>query len=378
MKKLKILHTNFNIGWGGQSNRVFNVCSGLIKLGHDVMLSVPENSDLKKKAAEHDIPLFTDVHFNSGFGFCDFKDYKKLKKLIENQEFDIVHTHGSKDTWVGVLASKSVKKKPIIVRTRHNIFPVKPHLLNQLLYRRLCNEIVVICEFLKSDLLYRKLANIGHITVIHSGLLDKAHNLSKNSNEDFREKFKIAQNEIIIGMCANLVWYKGHKYFALASGEINKKFPDSRFVVLGDGKKEIKDEILKIFTDQGISDKVIMPGFYGDLPAFYRSCDVLVHPALSEGCCNTILEAFSFGVPVVASNVGGIPDMVSDRLTGILVTAKDSQSISKAVIQILENKNFAKKLTQNARKKFLDEFTVEKMVDRIENLYFKTLNMQKS
>ncbi|MBU1627768.1 glycosyltransferase family 4 protein [bacterium] len=374
-KKLKILHTNFNIGWGGQSNRVFNECNGLSKSGHEVFLAVPNISDLKKKAKEHLLNLHTDVQFKSGLNLSDFKDYSYLKTLIDKYKFDVVHTHGSKDSWTGVLASKYSSHKPLIVRTRHNIFPVKTHFLNRLLFKKWTNEIIVICEYLKRDFIERGLANEGHITVIHSGLEDKTRNLSNKTKTNFRRAFNIDKDELLIGMCANFVWYKGHKYFARASGDILKLHQKARFVILGDGKKEIKDEVKDTFKKCRTFDKVIMPGFYTNMPDFYGSCDILVHPALSEGCCNVILEAFSHGVPVVATNVGGIPDMVEDHKTGILVSPKDPDSISKGVSELIENKGLRENVITNARKKFLDEFTVDKMVEKNERLYYKALQL---
>ena len=375
-QKLKILHTNFNIGWGGQSNRVFNISKGLRNLGHDVTLVVPENSDLKKKAEEHNLDLNTNVKFKSGLNYSDFRDYSFLKALIEKNKFDIVHTHGSKDSWTGILASRTSHIKPLTVRTRHNIFPVNTHILNRMLYKKWTDEIVVICQYLKNDFLKRGIAREGHINVIHSGLIDKAHNLSEDSNDKFRKDFKISDKDIVIGMCANFVWYKGHKYLAKASGEIYEKYPNTVFVILGDGKKEIKEEVSEIFKKCGTFDRLIMPGFYKNMHSFYKTCDIIVHPALSEGCCNVVLEAFSYGVPVVASDVGGIPDMVEDHNTGILIPPKDHKSIVKGVFELLSNNSLKTSMINNARKKFHDEFTVDKMVEKTEKLYFKALNIE--
>jgi len=371
-ERLKILHTNFNIGWGGQSNRVFNVCSGLKKLGHDVILACPEKSDLRQKAEDHGLNVLSNVRFNSGLNVSDYRDYRYIKALIKKERFDIIHTHGSKDSWVGVLASKASGIDPLIVRTRHNIFPVSTHYLNRLLFKKWTDEIVVICKFLEKDFLGRGLANAGHISVIHSGLIDSASD-SEVSAGQFRRDFKIDEDEIIIGMCANIVWYKGHRFFAEASGEITRKYPNTRFVILGDGIKEIKDDVINRFKKNGTYDRLIMPGFYDKMPAFYKSCDILIHPALSEGCCNVILEAFSHGIPVVASNVGGIPDMVEDHITGILIPSEDHGSIIRGVFEILGNRKLKEDMVKSARKKFLDDFSVDKMVKLTEELYIKAI-----
>jgi len=374
-KRLKILHTNFNIGWGGQSNRVFNICKGLIERGHDVTLALPEKSDLKKKAEKNGIKLYCDVKFKSGLNFSDLKDFYSLKELIEENRFDIVHTHGSKDSWTGILASRLSKVKPIVVRTRHNIFPVKTHILNRLLYKKWTDEVIVICEYLKKDFIERRVANEGHITVIHSGLEDRAHNLESGTENDIRYEFQIGEDEIIIGMCSNFVWYKGHRYLADASAEIIRRHPESRFVIVGDGKKEIKDDVVERFQKNHAFERVVMPGFYKNMPAFYKGCDIIVQPSLLEGCCNVILEAFSHSVPVVATDVGGIPDMVEDHKTGILVPLKDPKSIAHGVFELLENKKLRDEIVQNAREKFLREFTVDRMIEKTERLYYKALRI---
>ena len=152
-----------------------------------------------------------------------------------------------------------------------------------------------------------------------------------------------------------------------AFGIISKQFPKSHLALVGDG--ELKDEILEKIHKLKLNGRVHLTGNKNNPWQIYHSLDLFIMSSVYEGLGRSITEALSCGVPVVCTNVEGVPEIVRDNKTGILVPPKDASALADGVIRSLSNMEDSKKMAEQGRKFVNDNFDVNKMVDDIDTLY---------
>jgi len=189
---------------------------------------------------------------------------------------------------------------------------------------------------------------------------------------DFREAFAIAPGDYLVGVIGRLSAEKGHAVLLHAIERIGQRMSKARFVVVGDGPERSH---LQVLTQRlGIEDKVLFTGYYEDRRAFLRCCDLFVLPSLRESLPMVLLEAMAERVAVVASDVGGVSELVSHEQTGLLVRPGDSNALANAVISLAGNQTQAKRMRDCARQHVLKHFNAINMVRTLEALYQQSLS----
>jgi len=190
----------------------------------------------------------------------------------------------------------------------------------------------------------------------------------------FRRDHLIPPDVPLVGVISRLNPLKGIEYFLDAAARLSARFGPARFVVVGDGIDPYYRESLERRTAAlGLAGKVIFTGFRLDMESVVAELDVSVLPSLSEGLSNVLLESMAAGIPVVATRVGGNPEVVEDGATGFLVPPRDSGALVDAVARLLSNPALAAAFGQAGRKRAEREFSVSRLVAETENLYRKLL-----
>ena len=376
-RKLRILQTNNHRGgWGGQPNRVLVKSHGLTKLGHFVIIAVPRGSTLAGRARAKSLNVYDELEFSRKFSlFNKIQEVLKIKNLIESEEIDIVHTHGSQDTWIAATAAHLSKKKPLVIRTRHNIFQVSTHLFNKLLYRKMIDKVIAVSDGVTKIFEENKLIPADSIKIICSSVdLDRFD--TENDGAKIRAEFNINKETILIGMAGRLAKEKGHDVLIEAAKEITAKRTDVKFILAGDGpeEKRLKEKV----KEYGMTDFIIFAGFRTDIPEFLAALDIFtLTPISGESLGTAILEAFAMKKPVVASDLGGIHTSVRHGKTGFLFEPGNSKELGEKLIELIENPKLRKEFGEAGRKMIEEEFTEERMVALTEELYFEELNKRK-
>ncbi len=371
MKKLRILHTNFLKYMLGESNRILLLAKELQARGHYVVIASPPHSAMIEQAKAAKIETFNQVNFRSGFHLrADMSDVLKLARLISEKEIDIVHTHGSKDTWTAALATKIFSKRAVVVRTRHNIFPVRRHFLNCFLYRKLIDEVIAISEFIRESFIIDNFLPLQKVALIHTGVDLTRFNPSAHNGSKFRQEFGIQADELVVGTIGGIVPYKGHRYFIEAAAQVLREFPKVRFFVVGDGDSWLERELKERVATLGLTDTIIFTGFRTDIPAIIAGWDLLVHPSLQEGLGTVIIEALALKKPVIASRVGGIPDIVVHEQSGLLVPPADTNALATSILTLLKDEKLRQALADNGRKLVETKFSTEQLVTNTECCYY--------
>lgn len=301
----------------------------------------------------------------------------QLIHLIRRKRYDIVHTHSSKAGIVGRWAAW-LAGCPIIVHTVHGWgFHDYQKSWLRLIYIVLERITLFITDKLiavsEKDIIKGIEAGIGHsdrYTLIRSGInLDDFQNPFR-SREEVRQEFKIDKNAAVIGTVTRLSPQKAPKTFVRIAEVVLKMRPDAYFVVVGDGP--LFPDIKRYAVSAGIEKRLILTGIRRDVPDLLGAFDIFLLSSLWEGLPRVIPQAMSAGIPVIASEVDGNAEIITNMVNGILVKPNDIEGAADAILSLLDNPDTAKRLAARAMKS-VDEYCVNKMVKTIDRLYMDCL-----
>jgi len=177
----------------------------------------------------------------------------------------------------------------------------------------------------------------------------------------------LSKDRFCIGTVARLTEAKGLKYLLLAVKRVRENIPDVTLLIVGDGP--LREELEEYSRELGIDDAVIFTGYRNDIPRMLAAMDVFVLASVWEGMPVSLLEAMAMQKPVVATRVGGIPEVIQDGVDGILIPPTDANELARAIINIFKDREFSDNLALNARKRIMEHFSIESTAKRIGSLY---------
>jgi glycosyltransferase involved in cell wall biosynthesis len=277
-------------------------------------------------------------------------------------QVDILHCHGPRDHLLSVVAARlgSVKH---VVRTKHNHNRLKSGFLSRFLYRK-CSKIVTVSEHVRQVLIKDGIAP-GAIETIYTGI-DNHQFTPRPPVKTVARDLEITEDELVVGCVSSLHVRKGIQEILEAFKLLRESMPETKIRCLLVGKKWQRWS--DVAAELGIEEDVIFTGFRRDVANLLSILDVYVLPSRDEALGTSILEAMAMGLPVVASNVGGIPEALRNE-AGVIVSPKDPVGLAKAMKTLLEDHHRRTKLGENARERAKVDFSLETMVDRTADLY---------
>lgn len=302
-------------------------------------------------------------------------EFKSLVEFIKSNKFDIVHTNLVRADIIGRQAAKKAGV-PVIVTTEHGIhtWQVRGKLVEYIvkyLYKRTAE--FTDCIIAVSDYVKERLIEAGippeKIVRIYNGIdIQEFAPVSEEERREFRRYLSEDESYHIVGGVGNLVSLKGHSYFIRAIPQILEKHPKTLFVIVGEGPlhKHLVAEVNRL----GLSGKVRFLGRLSTLTArVISSMDVLVQPSLTESFGLVVAEALGCGVPVVGTQVGGVPEIVVDGQHGFLVEPMNPDAIADKVIWLLDHKEEARAIAERGRQYVGEHFDIRKTVQEYYDLY---------
>lgn len=359
-------------GWGGQSNRIHVEAMGAARAGHEVAFAVPHSSKLAAKAREAGCEVWPDYEFrplNKPWIF--FPDLRRFRKDVAAWKPDLIHLHGSQDTWIGVLAkSLSGGGFPPLIRTKHNIFEWHMNPPNRWLYSRI-DAYISISGFIDRQVEQYPVTSIQPRALIHS--VPDTERLYKECPDIRGELTTPSPDTFLWGSTGRLRSEKAFDVLLHAFARVHEREPRSHLVIAGDGSDRTQLESLA--RELALDSSVTFLGFRQDIPGILKSLDAYVLTSRSEGLGTAILEALAVGLPVVATNVGGIPDSVHHGETGLLAGKDDVDEIAAAMLRIMHDKGLRERLGTNARRLVSEQFTEEALIEKTLSFYEKVLEM---
>jgi glycosyltransferase involved in cell wall biosynthesis len=293
---------------------------------------------------------------------------RKLVKLAKDEQVNIIHTFFEKSEVMGWLV-KRLAGIPVWVTSRRDLGFKRKEIYNKIfrISSRDCSKCVANCNAVKDQTLKKERLPEEKVEVIYNGMDFSPYQKSYNGNA-FRKEIGIDNPTLLVGMIANFNFeIKGHQFFMESAKSILERVPNTEFILVGDGA--LRKRFEKLSEELGIRQKIHFSGKRNDIPVILSNLNVSVLCSTNEGFSNVILESMAAGKAVVATNVGGSPEMVTDGVTGYLVPPADSNALAKAIIDLLKNPNKAEEMGKEGRKIVQEKFTTEAMTKQYEKLY---------
>ncbi len=363
IKLLKML-TSFHIG--GTERQVVNLALGIDPARFDLHLACLRSSGAllgELKTLQVPRPEFRIGRF---YNPVTIWQGMRLAQYIRKNRIQIVHSYGFYSNVFTVPAAWMAGGSFIVASIRDTGDVLTPaQRWVQRLVCRLADCVLVNAEAIRDKLVEQGYAP-GKIIVIRNGItLSKFGNRQRNSL--LRQELAVPLSAPLVVVFSRLNQMKGIQYFLDAATILAGRLPEVRFLVVGDG--ENRKELEQYASRLGLGQRTVFTGFRSDVPELLSEAAVSVLPSLSEGLSNSLLESMASGVPVVATRVGGNPEVIEHGVTGLLVPSRDSAALAAAVGRVLDDKDLAASFSQAGIRRVAELFSMERSVRETEHLY---------
>lgn len=333
---------------------------------------LPDADPVRRRFANEDVPTleFREIHpgFRSGFQYL--AQSRSLARVLSDRGIAALHCADIRGAFLTALAGW-LARIPVIchVRNRYRSLPLRYRLL-----LRLVDHFVFVSRQTWVEFGHRVPRNRG--TVLYDGIALPVP-LGEEERNEMRKRLGLPAATSVVGMVARVARQKDYETLVEAASLVLERDPGTRFVVVGDHEepahREYFLEIQKSLDEHGIRDHFVFTGHRPDVDALLDTFDVFVLSTHWEGFPLVILEAMSHGLPVVATAVDGIPEIVEPGETGFLHGHEDPESLAKALIRLLENEAERTRIGETARIRVEREFSEQAYADRVGELYARLL-----
>lgn len=359
---MRVLHTESSTGWGGQENRTLNELIAMRERGHELAVVSRPGARIIDRAKEAGFETFAvDMR-----GAADLPAIFRLRNVMKRFRADVVNTHSGRDTQLAGMAARSILgKRPLVVRTRHLALPIT----SKFSYSVLPDHVVTVSKYVERYLVEAGIPG-DRITTVSTGV-DFARYDRSTIAGDLRAELNLSAETPLVGTVAILRAKKGHADILDAVPAVLQHFPDAHFVFAGDGAQTAN---LKARIEaEGLVGRVHLLGLRRDVTNVLASLDVFVLPTHQEALGTAFIEAGAMGLPIVATNVDGVPEVVQDGRTGLLVPVRDGKAIAEAICRLLGDPIYRQSMGANAAEFVRRKFSREVMAQGMERLYSQLL-----
>jgi glycosyltransferase involved in cell wall biosynthesis len=374
-----ILHVHTVPVISGSGINTLLTMKGAVARGHRVALATQSEGPLCEASRESGIEVFTLREMGREVNvFQDLRSVLRLRKLIEREQFTIVHTHNSKAGVVGRLAAR-LAGTPLVVHTVHGFaFHDSETRARRFMYRWIERRAAAGCDgliFISQPMVeWADREGIGTRKpreLIYSGIDIGA--FASASPEPYRRRWGTGPDLLVVGIVSKLWDGKGHEVLLRAWRRVLRDTcGHPLLVVVGQGPLEAS--LRAQAAELGIADSVLFTGFLSDIPGVTAALDISVLPSFFEGMGRVVLEAQAAGKPVVASGVGGLPDLIQDGTNGILVSPGDPIELADALIRLIGDRALRESMGRAARERMREDYSSDVMVERIHDFYDRLRN----
>lgn len=306
----------------------------------------------------------------------DMNCIRYLAAVIRQLNIPLVHVHGAKAGLVGRIAARLSGVRGVIYTVHNSIFyedwvAWKRWLLTraEVQLRFLTTRIITVSEYLRRELIEREGIEKHRVVTVHNGIDITPFHGDRAVGMAVRRELGIPEDAPVVGTVARLAPQKGVTYLIKALARLRNYLPSVRGVVVGDGP--LREDLEREASEYAVP--VTFTGYYADIPASLASFDVVAIPSVTEGLSLSVLEAMASARPVVAAAVGGLPEVILEGRTGLLVPPRDPEALSTALYRLLTRPAEAGRMGTAGRERVRQSFTLEKMVNRTREIYHQAL-----
>lgn len=308
----------------------------------------------------------------------DIRKIRYIKKVLSENNIDILHTHHSlRDAKAELVAARLAGVKTISHRHGYANYTLFDRFFDQL-----CDSYIYISnDIARYHSLNGETSSKG--VVIHNAIDAAPYTLDHEYRTVRTTEFKCCSNEIAIGMIGRVDWWKGQDIFIKALTQVIKRKPNVKAVLIGDvdnnefRERNIKylEGIKKIVDQNGLNDRVLWMGHREDIPYLIGGLDIIVHASTTpEPFGLVVLEGMASAKPVIATAAGGVLDIIRNGETGILVPCSNPEAMADAILKIISQPDLAKRIAMAGRACVLEKFTITHQKQVINRLYTSLLN----
>ncbi len=361
-----ILFLSTSSGPGGAERVISNLAASLDPARYRAVLCLFRQGWIRERSESRGVR----THIIPTCGMTDWRWALRFRRLLDEEHVDLIHAHEF-DTNVQGTFVAAISGIPLVA-TVHGKHYFWEKWRRCLAYRWVSRQatMVAVSEDLKQFIVEKVGACPERITVLYNGV-DVPMPPKQVEVDACRKELRLPQGDQIVGVVGNLYPVKGHQYLIEGIPAVLKKCPNTSFVFAGRGQleKELKDQVHRL----GLDERVHFLGLRQDISTILALLDVFVLPSLSEGLSMAILEAMMAGKPVIATRVGGNPEIVLDGETGFLVPPRDSQTLADQLVTLLTNKEQAAQFAARGKRRAEGQFSLQTMVHAYQSLYDKCL-----
>ncbi len=356
-----VLRVVSNLGTGGVQRRLVSLLPYINKEKFNITVCSFKDGPLKKKLTEAGFKVFIIPRRFKFDPFCIIR----LIKLIKQEKIQIIHTHAHKPNTTARIAA-ILARVPIIIANEHNVDEWKSA-FQKLIDSFLCRftDIIIVVS-----MGVQKFCQSTGIPSCKFRLIYNGVEVDKFKNKEFREakrkELGIDENTLVIGTVGRIHPQKGHGLLVEITEELLLEHKSLLFLIIGKGYLE-KELIRKIKT-LNVSEHFLFLGEREDIPELLSCMDIFVLPSIREGFPNTILEAMASSLPVVATDVGGVRELIIPDETGFIVPSADISALYESLSKLIKDKDLRIKMG-NAGFERVKQFSIEKMAKETEDLY---------
>jgi len=379
---MKILYVITKSNWGGAQRHVFDLATAMKDKGHDVYVALGGEGILKKRLEAAGIYTFSiagmgrDVNVSKDAG-----SFKEIFSVIKQKRPDIIHLHSPKAAGLGALAGRLLGVKNIIYTVHgwafnedRSIWQKAAIIFFSWMTMMLSHKTILLSGFEYSQAMSfpwikekLKLIPLGVKMPTFMSVDGSKQTIAKLIGFDLADFNK----RTVIGTIAELHKNKGLPYLVNAMAAVVKEYPSAISVIIGDGEEKAALDLL--IKEQKLEKNIFLAGYLEHASEYLKAFNVFALPSIKEGLPYTILEAGQASLPVIATPVGGIPEIVEDMRSGILVQARNQRELAHAISFMIEHPVERKQYGAALKEKVATKFSMDKMLSAIEKLYSESI-----
>ncbi len=375
---MKVVELITKSNWGGAQRHVYDVSSYLKKKGYEVTVALGGNGILKDRLVEANVQTLSIDSLGRNIKVTDeIKSFWKIFGIIRKEKPDILHLHSPKAAGLGALAGRLLGID-MVVQTIHgwsfnedrSIFEKSLILFFSWITTILCHKTIVISEHDYAQSMYFPLIRnkillipIGIETPVFMSVDGAKQLLSKKVSMDL----SLFKKKVVMGTISELHKNKGINYLVESMESVVKKHKDAIMLVIGEGEQ--RESLTEHIKRSGLEKNFFLIGYIDHANEYLKALDIFVFPSIKEGLPYALLEAGMASLPVISTTVGGIPDIIEDMKTGILIQPKNTRDLTHAISFMLEHPKDIKRYGKNLKEQVSNKFSSVKMLEGIDKLF---------
>ncbi len=389
-KEIKVLNVLLDDRIGGAHVRISRIAKKLKERGIEYSEAVPkgngESPDYLKKAGvtvyrcglgtPHFIRNFETFFLNISYLINFIPSIYSLIRIIKLKEIDIVHLHGLLN-FQGALAALFTRRL-VVWHFHETLYP--KFLINSLrpFTRFVADSFVHISKNTRNY--YLTGSSVKEVLIYEPVDIEKFDHtlIGKKKKINLKKELNLSCDDIVLGSVGNISWVKGYENLIVSMGELKKKYKNLKLLIIGkilSTQEGYYRRLTRLVSSLGLERDIYFLRFREDIPQLLSLMDIFILPSITEGTPLSIIEAMSMKLPVIASRVGGIPEVVSEGKTGLIVNPGNPDGITDAVLNLLEDSKIRKEMGVRAREVVKKKFSLEHCVRGHEKLYKKLMKL---